>query len=286
MKPTWGLVPYTGSVSVEPMLDHIGLITSTVAGNEDMLRVVAETNSHAAASRGSTVPPRALGALRIGLLEEGFGLSNSDPAVDAAVREMAENLRGAGHIVSNLSVPEHRASRIIYAGIVCPGSALQFLFGGNPSLNPGVLHENGQRQAGAVTGRDGAHLPDTVRSLLLIGGASLLHDRGVSYARAQIMTASLRAAYDRALQEVDILLMPTVPSCAPRIPSRDSTREERLDRAVDMFTNTSAFNATGHPAMSVPCAQIGALPVGAMLVARHFNEDMIYAAGKAIEDLR
>ena len=39
LKPTWGLVPYTGAMSMEPTLDHLGPITRTVHDCALMLEV-------------------------------------------------------------------------------------------------------------------------------------------------------------------------------------------------------------------------------------------------------
>lgn len=47
--------------------------------------------------------------------------------------------------------------------------------------------------------------------------------------------------------------------------------------------NTCPFNATGHPAITVPCALRDGLPVGMMLVGRHFDEPTIYRAAHAYE---
>jgi amidase len=40
---------------------------------------------------------------------------------------------------------------------------------------------------------------------------------------------------------------------------------------------------TGHPAMSVPCGLDDGLPIGAMLVGKHYDEESIYAAAAAFE---
>lgn len=50
-----------------------------------------------------------------------------------------------------------------------------------------------------------------------------------------------------------------------------------------MFTNTAPFNLTHHPAMSMPCGMIDGLPVGLMLVGRHFAESSIYTAAHTFE---
>ena len=50
-----------------------------------------------------------------------------------------------------------------------------------------------------------------------------------------------------------------------------------------MLPNTAPFDVTGHPAMSVPCGMSDGLPVGLMLIGRHYDESTIYRAAHAFE---
>lgn len=50
------------------------------------------------------------------------------------------------------------------------------------------------------------------------------------------------------------------------------------------LANTSPFNVSHHPAMSVPCAMRDGLPVGMMLVGRAWEEVTIFAAAQAFAD--
>jgi amidase len=93
----------------------------------------------------------------------------------------------------------------------------------------------------------------------------------------------LRAAYDVALDAVDVLLMPTTPMKALPLPPADASPEVITMNAFAPLANTSAFNATHHPALSVPCGMSEGLPVGMMLVARHFDETTLYRVGGAFE---
>ena len=54
-------------------------------------------------------------------------------------------------------------------------------------------------------------------------------------------------------------------------------------RAFEILPNTAPFDVTGHPALTVPCGMVEGLPVGMMLVARHWNETTIYQAAQAFE---
>ncbi|RYY63931.1 MAG: amidase, partial [Comamonadaceae bacterium] len=51
----------------------------------------------------------------------------------------------------------------------------------------------------------------------------------------------------------------------------------------EMVGNTAPFDASGHPAMSVPCGLADGLPVGMMLVGRYWDESTIYRAASAFE---
>jgi len=54
-------------------------------------------------------------------------------------------------------------------------------------------------------------------------------------------------------------------------------------RAMEMIANTAPFDISHHPAMSLPCGMVDGLPVGLMLVGRHFDEKTIYRAADAYE---
>jgi amidase len=53
-----------------------------------------------------------------------------------------------------------------------------------------------------------------------------------------------------------------------------------------VILNTAAFDVTGHPALSVPCGMAGGLPIGMMLVGRHFEDDMVLRVAAAYEQKR
>ena len=103
------------------------------------------------------------------------------------------------------------------------------------------------------------------------------------YAKAQNLTRTLRAAYEEAFTDVDVLLMPTVPFTAPPIPDEELSTYGFLSIFANMIHNTGSFNATGHPALSVPCGTHAGLPVGLQLVGRHFEDDVLLRTAYAYE---
>ena len=128
-------------------------------------------------------------------------------------------------------------------------------------------------------------LPVTVKTVLLFGLA-MRNRYGIYYsAKAQNLVRQVRASYDRALQECDLLVMPTTAMKALRIPAENAPQEEIMASALPMIGNTAPFDATGHPSMSVPAGFSQGLPVGMMLTGRYGEDDVVLRAGHAFEQL-
>jgi len=73
---------------------------------------------------------------------------------------------------------------------------------------------------------------------------------------------------------------------ATPIPPADASIKVIVGRALDMVINTCPFDVTGHPAMSVPVGDSEGLPVGLMLVGRHWEDAMILRVAHAFEKSR
>ena len=78
--------------------------------------------------------------------------------------------------------------------------------------------------------------------------------------------------------------MPTTPMKATPLPRAGRSAAKKISqRAFEMISNTAPFDITHHPAMSLPCGMVDGLPVGLMLIGRHFDEPTIYRAAHAFE---
>jgi amidase len=128
-------------------------------------------------------------------------------------------------------------------------------------------------------------LSDSLKICMFIGQYFLKHHRGHYYAKSQNLARKLKEAYNALFRAYDILLMPTTPMKATPLPPPDASLALYCQRAFEMIPNTCPFDVTGHPAMNVPCAMSDGLPVGMMLIARHYNESTIYRAAAAFEQI-
>src|SRR5215470_13215971 len=113
MKPTHGLVPYTGIMPIEIYIDHTGPMTATVSDNALLLEVIAGADGldprqyNVRVDKYTTALGRGVAGMRIGVVNESFGWPSSEADVDARVREGAERLRSLGAAVEEVSIPMH-----------------------------------------------------------------------------------------------------------------------------------------------------------------------------------
>ena len=289
MKPTHGLVPYTGAMTVEPILDHLGPMTQSVADNALLLEVLAgpdglDPRQYPLPLGGyvdalSTSPQ----GLRVGILTEGFGHPHSEPDVDEVVRRAALGLAALGIDVSDVSVPEHRLGMSAWIPIAVEGVISALV---DQSACPTGTHGFGMTSLVDAFHRGlrrSNEFPYILQMAVLMA-RYLTEEVGMHYyARALNVTRQLRAAYERALEGVDLLVLPTAPTKAHKLPEPDTSREEHMAPGFAPITNTAPFNPTGFPAMSVPVALSDGLPVGLMIVGRHGAERDIYRLAHAIE---
>lgn len=289
MKPTHGLVPYTGIMPIEMTIDHCGPMTDTVYNSALLLEVIAgedglDPRQHRAEAGAYTAGlDGKISGLRIGVLQEGFDHPNSEPDVDEKVRNAANLFKKLGATVEPISVPLHLSSVAIWTPIGVEGTVDFMMQGNGFGTNWKGLYVTSLLRAYASWRHRADELSESLKYVILLGQYMLNQYGGHHYAKAQNLSRRLRAAYDRALGEVDLLLMPTLPLKATPIPPADAPRSLVVQRAHEMFANTAAFDATGHPALTVPCGLSDGLPVGLMLVGRHGDEATIYRAAHAFE---
>ncbi|HET9665339.1 MAG TPA: amidase family protein, partial [Desertimonas sp.] len=117
---------------------------------------------------------------------------------------------------------------------------------------------------------------------IMAGRYAIDTGHGQHYAMARNLAYELRQAYDDALADHDVLVMPTMPTTATTIPAADAPRDESL-AAQPMIGNTAPFDVTGHPATSVPAGLVDGLPAGLMIIGRHFDDGTCLRVAHAIE---
>ena len=288
LKPTHGLVPYTGIASLNPMIDHTGPMTRTVEDCALLLGVLAgydgidyrmtpETPLRSKVadylgdlkswisnkeSKGEWTASSAGRGLRIGILKESFEVPGLDEEVKQIVKKAAERFKSLGADVKEISIPLHRHGAAIWTAAARPpmpdcveGKAPVLLSYSMPHYDP--LPKD-QKFFDTLANRN----PATVNTLM--NAAHMERKYGHALAKKALMHVyELQAAYDQAFEEVDVLLTPINPTVGPKHPSGTAKTQENPNgysaRIMDLFepaigntSNTCSFNATGHPGLSMP----------------------------------
>ena len=268
LKQTFGRVSQRGLLVTSFNGDHIGPLTRSVTDSALVLQTIAGHDP----LDPSTVPvpvPDYSAELEGGLHGLIMGIPTNyyfdlvDPEVEHAVRTAIATIEELGAEPKEVSFETMQ-----YAGALRIAGLADSIVTHEPHLEthrqdygPNVLHRTLAGQF--VLGRD--------------------------YSKALKVQRLVKEEYARVLQDVDFLVTPTSPVPAWRIDEATVTLGGR-DYPVrgpgsgTTSRNTSPLNATGLPAISIPCGFTEALlPVGLQLIGRPFEEGLLFRAAHAYE---
>ena len=294
LKPTHGLVPYTGAFPIEWTIDHLGPITRNVGDLAAFLTVLAGPDGHdprqAHAPSGvdyAVGMNDGIEGLSVGVVAEAFGWEGlSDPDSDSMVEAAAGRLADCGARVETISIPEHRDAIHVWNVIATEGAMWQMIRGNGYGMNYRGLFEPEVMEQSMRGWRDNAHLTSmTLKFVMLCAEYTIGQAGGAAYARAANVRPAINAAVDAALERFDVLCYPTLPFPAKEIPSGDAPIEEYVARALEMIPNTCVSNVTGNPDLTIPVAAGRGMPVGMSIVGRQWDERTLIRVGRAFEKL-
>jgi amidase len=284
LKPTHGLVPYTGIVGIDPTFDHAGPMARSCIDVAALLQAMAGKDD--SDPRQREVPqrdfveavvsaPDTLEGVTLGLVEEGFSeAAGVHTGVAEAVEQATSRFAELGATIERISLPEHRQADGASFATAIQGMTDLLESGGNGFGWKGRYWEELPDALGRGLRDHAGDLSAQVKIYLLLGAWLRRHYSGAFYAKAQNLRPLLVNGYDRALARVDALLMPTTPVAAHRL-GLDLPLSERVLRGWAVLVNTIPTDMTGHPALTIPAAETEGLPVGVMLVGPHFADDRL-----------
>ncbi|MBV8454878.1 MAG: amidase [Deltaproteobacteria bacterium] len=290
LKPTYGLVPYTGAFPIELTIDHLGPMARSSADCALLLEVIAGPDGldpRQQANLSTAQYTKALTGnvkdLRLAIVQEGFGLPGSEKDVDEGVIGAAHRFETIGARMTSVSIPWHRDGAAFFPGL-SEGVLATMITGSGLGTNWNGYYATGMLDAfarGLHTQPD--DLSETVKWMAIQGFYLRERYHGHYYAKTQNLRRSLKAAYDAVLRDHDLLVMPTVGIKAPLLPTPGCSREAYMHAALGLgaLMNTAQFDFTGHPAINVPCGKSEGLPIGMMLVGKIGDDAMVLRAADA-----
>ena len=311
LKPTFGLIPYTGCGSNEATNDHLGPMTRTILDNALLLQAIGgsdniDDRSFAAPSPGtlpkyyqslkalSDLDAKNLSGMKIGIIAESLDIPVLDPRVKQCFLNAAEGFRKLGAEVSEISIPMHKKGSAIWSAISKPGGYLTKMNGYNGRRGH-AMHELNALFAEALKSEEQWDKAYVSSKNIYLNGAYAEKKYPSLHARATNLSRKLRDAYDTALQKYDVLLTPTLPYVATSHCEPGATPLEQIKKQVGLVSNTCQFNQTGHPVLAMPIGRLPVLegpalgneevklPVGMQIVGKWWAEETVYRCGYAWE---
>ncbi|XP_060081369.1 amidase-like [Ylistrum balloti] len=292
MKPTYGLIPYTGAMGGAVTIDHLGPMTRTVEDCALLLEALAGFDDDRDPRQRpiDSIPPysklfnRDVSGRKVGVLTEGF--LGVDADVDKCVNEKLSKLSEAGVVLKDVSIPIHQVGTDIFVPITVEGSHACGSHGyGTGYLWKGYYPVTLQEAMARGSTLRPYDLPINLKMRRILGEYMRRNYQNKFYARSQNLVPVLKKAYDDALKDVDVLVMPTMSKTAESLPFTESTAKERLAACMEISNNLASFDATGHPALSLNAGYSGqtGLPVGLQVVGRLYDDLSVLQIAFAIE---
>ena len=294
-KPTFGLVSHFGiGFGSDQSIDYTGPMTRTVEDAAAALQATAGYDLYD--PRPTRDVPTSMdvlsrladgvSGLRIGVLQEGFDEAEVD--VRNLVLAAVDVLAKAGADVSEVSIPEHHAVRTAQAALGAEGALAVFNTGFFGAFTRTYYPASLIAAINTMWASHADTLAPRTKLGLIAGELSRRNYHGRVYAKAQNVRPAYINAYDAALANVDVLVMPTCIMTAPKNHTLGSYIEAVEDNLASVrrggSRNTQPFNYTGHPALALPVGKSSAgLPVSMQLVGRFFDDPLLMRVAYAYE---
>ncbi len=267
LKPTQTRVSRAGVMPLSFSMDNVGPLTRTARDCARVLGVIAGHDPADPTSAREAVPDYEAGltggltGLRIGLVTNP-GLMGTDDAVVDAVAAATRVLAGRGATVQPVVLP-HMDAVSAYVGIVsrCEGAAIHARW----------MRERPQDYAVHLSARlyAGYAIPAAYYVEALSGRGPLL-----------------RAFASDVFGQVDVLVLPTIPSALPTLAETDidGGPPGTEHRFMAVSANTRPFNYLGLPAASAMCGlDRNGCPIGLQIVGRPFAEGRVLQVADAYQ---
>lgn len=260
LKPTYGRISRYGLVAFASSLDQVGPLAHRIEDVAAALQLLSGHDPRDSTSLAVDVPDYSqnltepLAGLKVGLIREHLEHSALDAAVRGAVTRAQELLQQLGAELVDVHLP-HTAYSVATYYLVAPSEA-----SGNLARYDGVHY--GYRQLGSV-GADSpldamlarsrsAGFGTEVKRRIMLGTFALSAGYYDAYYKRALQVRRLIAEdYQRAFEQVDVLLGPVTPGTAFGV-------GEKIDEPVQMYLQdlfTVGANLAGVPGLSLPAGR-------------------------------
>ncbi|MBU6414871.1 Asp-tRNA(Asn)/Glu-tRNA(Gln) amidotransferase subunit GatA [Patescibacteria group bacterium] len=288
-KPSYGAVSRNGLIAMASSLDVIGPITKTVEDAKILFDAIRGRDPLDSTTIDFKIQDSRfrIQGLRIGLPKEYFG-AGLDPTIKKLVLAAVKKFEELGAQIKEISLPFSEYALAAYY-IIMPAEVSANLarfdgirYGASAANNPQFATNN----LYDVYAKTRAHgFGAEVKRRVMLGTYILsagYYD--AYYLKAQKVRRLIREDFQKAFEDVDLIVGPTTPTTAFHF--GEKTNDPLTMYLEDIYT--VAANLAGIPALSIPCGSVKtdsgiAMPAGLHIMGRFEEDDIVLGAGMALE---
>jgi aspartyl-tRNA(Asn)/glutamyl-tRNA(Gln) amidotransferase subunit A len=278
MKPTYGRVSRFGLVAFASSLDQIGPLAKNITDCAYLLNTIAGHDSADSTSVAVDVPDYTaslngdLKGLKIGIPKEYFITDGLDSEVAASVNSAIQRIEALGAERVEISLPHTKFAVAVYY-VIAPSEASS-----NLARYDGVKYGFRDDADADLIGmyrktRSRGFGPEVQRRIIIGTYCLSAGYYDAYYGKASQVRTLIMTDFHNAFDICDVILCPVAPTPAFKI-------GEKIDDPLTMYLSdifTLSANLAGIPGMSIPCGfSKHGLPIGLQLMAKHFNEEMLF----------
>jgi len=285
LKPTYGLISRYGVIAMASSTDVIGPMADTVKDSALVLDVMSGRDEHDSTTiersdKDYTDLSLDLSKLKIGIIKEHMG-EGVEPGVKKLIGEAIDKLEKAGAQIKEISIPSLDLALACYY-IIQPAEVSS-----NLSRYDGIRYgysEDNARNLDAVYDLSRSHGFNSENKRRIMIGTYVLSSGyyDAFYKKAQTVRTLLINQFNKAFEDVDVLLGPTAPSVAFKL-------GENIEDPLKMYLSdvmTVGANLVGAPSISIPVGESENLPVGLQIMGPQKADKLIMALAAKLEELQ
>ena len=282
-KPTYGLISRYGLISYANSIEQIGPLTRTVKDCAFLLNMITgldPNDNTTISSEGEDYLQgidEGIEGKKIGIIKEMMG-EGIDPSVAAATNDAVKKLEKLGATCEEVSIDMVKYSVAAYYTITATEAGSNLARYDNLRYGYSFPVEGYEFNSYISKART-RFGPEVTRRMIIGGFVPSAGHAGKYFLKALKVKSKLTKEIAQTFKKFDLLIAPTVPMLPFKI-------GEKIEDPVALFLvdiNTVTANLTGRPAISVPFALSGGLPIGMQLIADSGNDKLLLRAARALE---
>ena len=294
IKATHGLIPTFGVTPIDHSIDFVTPLARSVREVAVLLEVIAGDDWRD--PQGIHIPTEipsyrdaeqeGVAGMRVAVIDESITGVDCEPVVVETINEAAGGLAQAGAQVERISAPTWSEASSIFGPYVAHLVGNMLRTEGGSHGHMGYIDADRLHAFASNRRAQSRELNPYVKCWTIASRYLMERYMNVPFARLHNARLESRRGISELLGAWDLLITPTIPFTAPKLPEAPTPIADLLaDSKASVAFNTSPLNMSGHPAMAVPgLYDDDGLPASVQIVAGHFDEYTAFRAAFVLED--